>query len=400
MRSRLPLPAVLCLFLCIISPAQEHLTLSAEGTYSYLPPNIDKFYRMLLETGSCATWSIQAGYNTLSSDADPYAEAYNYPTMGFGLTWSEFNLLKFKNNSHYNDTYAAYFFLERPIWKKRAVDIGYFFRFGVGYTPDHYDPYTNPANLFLGSHVMAYAAAGGQFRFHPTEHLELDANLYFYHYSNGKFCMPNGGWNTADIGLAVKYNVGSQERRQVCAHTIPCDYPRGLHWDICAIGGSKIFDVEWQAKNRHVDDVSLKQTSFTRIWRHGISADATWRYSMLCSSGLSLDVYHSTGMDVLRECDALTYGQEKVDETKYSPYTVDIGAMHEFFYKNISATCTVGLHLHNHYGIYEDTGLLYQKLGFRVYFPNLGGLFFGWCVKAYVFSKADCLEASIGIRLR
>lgn len=336
------------------------------------------------------------GYNT-SPKNNVFAEAYNFPKMGFGFAMLDNNCLSYNNNSHLSNFYTIYGFFERPFVRTPKFKFGWMLRHGVGFTRDLYDPFSNPTNYF-GTHALLYISVGLQMKWRIAPKWELGLDTYFFHHSNGKTSMPNSGMDELSVGAHVTYDLvepytGPKTRLK------PRDFDKGFKWDIAFLCGVKAFEGEWMAKNEIVADPAQKAKNFTHIFRRGLTVDALYRYSLKCATGIGIDFLYTPKTDYLRECDILYYGQEEIDKYKYSPVALSIGAVHEMYYSNFALTVGLGGYLYRHVGPSETLSQFYQTVGFRYYFPSLANTFVGLHARAAYFTRVDYLEFIIGIRI-
>jgi Lipid A 3-O-deacylase (PagL) len=76
---------------------------------------------------------------------------------------------------------------------------------GVAWATKTYDPFTNPENNALSSHLNGTTQLGIGRHFNVGERQKLSVGVHFAHYSNGGISMPNFGINF--IGLRASYEV-------------------------------------------------------------------------------------------------------------------------------------------------------------------------------------------------
>ena len=161
-------------------------------------------------------------------------------------------------------------------------------------------------------------------------------------------------------------------------------------------GGVHSCDAEWIAYNRMVERPEDKQSTFAHYPKLTLVADMLYRYSEKHATGIGLDLTCSTNMRQLEAAERIIYGDQQVNEGPgYSPLSVGVGIVQEFFWKNLAGYLSVGVYPYLHRGITENYGLYYQKAGARYYFPDWHNTFVGLAIKANDF-VAEFFEFSIG----
>ncbi len=329
------------------------------------------------------------------------AEALNYPVYGIGVGWEKFSSMGFNyKDSRLSDMFNLFGFFEGSIYKTPMFSFGLTLRLGVGLTFDIYDKDTNPNNVHFGGPLSLYVCGGPQIKFRPTKQLELAANAFIWHHSNGHTWTPNIGINQRGIGLSARYSLEEPYTRNVKKGTHLHDFKSGFKWDIFTHVGMHSYKSEWFAYNQFVPDKELKQPDFANWSRVGIGASVQHRYCLLCSTGIEVDMTYMWGMKRLEQSDRVLFGDKAVDNSKgYCPVMVTAGAVHEFYYGNVSAYLGIGAYVLHKVGIYEDSTWMYEKIGMRFYVPNWNNIFLGWNILARNFTEADHFEFQLGIRL-
>lgn len=393
------------LFFCLFFlglPAQEKDTLRLQSPFVHtlggqaacFPLGGDKLDR-LLATRWHSYWSYEFAYQTSPERDSAYSESYGYPLVGVGFSYLNNRSLRYLNNSHFSDFYSLYLHFERPFVRLSRFKLSYMLQFGGAYTKDLYNPFTNPYNYTVGNHLMVYVGTGLRMDFKISRHFSAGLQAQFFHHSNGKTAMPNGGMDEVSAGAFLRYSVAEQRFQRMNTGKERL-YKKGFQWDLFLIGGVKVFEAEWLARNETVDDPAQKRSRFQLNPRLGFSADVLYRYAFRNASGLCMDFLYTWGANDLRAWEDEIHVEH---DYPVSPISVGLGVMHELRYSNFSITVCAGVYLFNRLGWTENPTRFYQKLGVRYYFPKLGNTFVGWGVKAYQLSRADYMELSLGIRL-
>ena len=125
-----------------------------------------------------------------------------------------------------------------------------------------------------------------------------------------------------------------------------------------------------------------------------LSADAMYRYALKYATGIGIDVFYSSNMDEIRECDTVLYGEDAVANCEgYSPISLGLAVVQELYWRNLAGYTAVGTYLKN--GISGCQERIYQKAGLRYYFPQFGNTMIGFAIKAQNF-RAENFEFTVG----
>lgn len=332
-----------------------------------------------------------------------FAEALNYPVYGIGFGYEHTGMLKSNyTTSRLGDIFNLFGFFEGALYRNKIVTLGLTLRLGVGMTFDIYNRETNPENVHFGAPTSLYIAVGPQVKIRPTPQLELGANAFWWHHSNGHTWTPNTGINQRGIGLSARYSLeepytGKRSKNRIHKG----EFEKGFNYDVNFHAGMHAYKAEWFAFNKYVLDPEMKKVDFTSWSRLGVTADVAYRYSLLCSTGLEFDMTYMWGLDRLEAADRILYGDSAVNKSKgYNPVMLMTGIVHEFYYGNISAYIGAGVYLLHKVGIYEDSSPFYEKIGMRFYVPNWNNVYIGWNIHARNFTEADHFEFQLGVRFK
>ena len=342
---------------------------------------------------------LQMVHFTTPGNSDKYAEAYNFPTFGIGLTWSGHNTMSFKPGSHMDDMLSAYGFVERDFYHNPKFSVGYDRRFGFGFTTAKYDPVSNPANTAIGSSVTFCIGAGVYLKWRPAPQLEIALRGAARHHSASRLCFPNYGLNEVGAEASVRYYVAEPYRKQT-THSMKKEFGRGMKYSILVGGGIHHCSSEWEAFHNAEPDPEKKVCSVTGWPKFFASFAATYRYALKFSSGVGLDAFWTTQkyMDRLRECDEILY-PDRVEGAKYCPFSLGLSLVQNFHYRNFSITGGVGVYLVKQYGVGEQLSRFYQRIGIKYEFRNLGGTFIQGTCKSHYFTRAEMLEIGFGVNI-
>lgn len=363
--------------------------------------NTDNLRSDFLAKNGHMGYTLQWAYNTRPGGKnDVFNEILNFPVFGIGVNYDAYSTMGFRNNSRVGNFVDLYGFMEASMYKNRWFSAGFLLNLGLSATNVVYDPLNNPGMINIGAPLTVFMAFGPQFKFRPAECLELALNTYWIHHSNGNAWMPNFGLNDLSVGVSARYNPGGAYTEQVKTLSIPHEFERKFSVDVYATTGFHSCKTEFKAYNQMVKNPRLKKNDFVSHPRAGIGVDVTYRYSLMCASGLVADGVYNWGTDELEECDRIIYGDKEVAESKgYSPFNMSLGLFHEFYYRNMSVFCAVCGYVFRKVGIYEDKTRFFQRAGMRFYVPRLSNMFLGCCIRATKFNNADYFEFQMGIKI-
>jgi len=331
------------------------------------------------------------------------AELLNYPVYGFGLGYEKFSSMGFNyDDSRLSDMFNIFGFFEGYFYKNNWFSVGLALRIGLGITFDIYDINNNPNNVHFGAPTSLFVGGGPTFRFRPTQQLELGVNTFIWHHSNGHTWEPNTGINQRGINILAKYSLEQPYSKQRRERIHKGEFKdKGFLIDIFGHNGTHAYKAEYFAFNAMVRDYEKKKTDFTSWQRLGVAAACSYRYGLLCSTGLEVDLTYMWGLDHLEAADRVLYGDAQVDASRgYTPLMITGGFVQEFYYGNVSAYIGGGFYLLHNVGIYEDSSRMYQKIGMRFYIPKWNNIFLGWNMLARNFTEADHFELQLGVRIK
>lgn len=371
------------------------------GTNYAFVTNTDNLRSDFLAKNGHMGYTLQWAYNTRPGGKnDVFNEILNFPVFGIGVNYDAYSTMGFTNNSRVGNFVDLYGFMEASMYKNRWFSAGFLLNLGLSATNVVYDPVNNPGMINIGAPLTVFMAFGPQLKFRPAECLELALNTYWIHHSNGNAWMPNFGLNDLSVGVSARYNPGGAYTEQVRSLSIPHEFERKFSVDVYATTGFHSCKTEFKAYNQMVKNPGLKKNDFVSHPRAGIGVDVTYRYSLMCASGLVADGVYNWGIDELEKCDRIIYGDKEVAESKgYSPFNMSLGLFHEFYYRNMSVFCAVCGYVFRKVGIYEDKTRFFQRAGMRFYMPRLSNMFLGCCIRATKFNNADYFEFQMGIKI-
>ena len=113
--------------------------------------------------------------------------------------------------------------------------------FGLGYLTETYDPYKNPENRAIGSHLNGYVQFGVGYDYLITNQISMGMNLALSHFSNASWKFPNLGINLPSAGIHIKYQYQTHKKLN------PVKLPKlviGHHQTVSFRMGHKEFDFD------------------------------------------------------------------------------------------------------------------------------------------------------------
>lgn len=372
---------------------------SFSGGADYLIPANDELKGML-GSSFFPSWDVRAGYGINPADAGSYTIDYNFPTIGFGIGYSNLHALKYTGTSHLNNILDIYSFVERDIVKTRKFSFGYEIQFGLGLSNNKYDPCNNPLNEIINSKVTFDIGGSPFLKWRPVSQFELSANLRFKHHSFGKLTYPNSGINEVVASVSAKYYLESPYEGKAPAIT-ENDFEKGFKFEILAGGGVNRCVEEWDVYNKMEPDPGRKVSTINAFPKYFLSFISTWRYARKFSSGLGLDLFCSSKdwITSLKDCETVLIGPDAVNNHKYSPFSCGISAIQNFHYRNFAIWGCVGIYLFNRVGASQAPRHSYQRIGIKYSFPKISDLTLSMCCKTHFFSQAEMMEFGIGFKI-
>lgn len=374
-------------------------SLAASGGASYLLHTSDELKQMM-DSHVYPVFDFRAGYTTSPVNGGLYGSEYNYPTAGFGFTYSNLNGIAYKGSSHLNDVFDLYAFFNRDIIRRQRYAFGYELLFGLGISDNKYDPVDNALNECINSSVIFDIGAGPYVRFRVSPHVELDASLKFRHHSFGKLTYPNSGINEC-VGLitARYYLEDAVDIRDTASRRD--NFRKGLSYEFSAGGGVERCDKEWDVYNLMEPDPGRKVTTINAYPKYFFSFQTAYRYAPKFSTGVGIDMFYSSRDCIrsLERCERVLYGDDEADNARYNQFSCGLSIVQNFHFGNFAVWGLVGAYLYNHSGVSNSSRVFYQKIGIKHTFAKAGGLTLSMCCKAHHFSKAEMMEFGVAFKI-
>ena len=346
------------------------------------------------------TYDVEVGFQTMPSDSCVYVRSYGYPILSVGISVSSLSDFVMDGDSFLPDIYSVYGAFERTHIRKERFSFGHLLNLGITTNPGVYDPVNNPGNTFLSSPVMCYFGGGFFTKWQIGRHWEAGAEVMYRHYSNGMLSVPNGGMDVVGAGVFARYRMeeySAADFRETSPK--PSFKDKGMIYHISFSGGVHSCRSEFKVYNEMVDDPTLKQIKFKRHPRFCLSADAMYRYALKYATGIGIDLFYSSNMEEIKECDRILYGDNTVTANDYMPISVGIAIVQELYWRNLAGYIALGAYPYLRNGVSGCQSRHYEKAGVRYYFPRLGDTFVGFAIKAHNF-RAENFEFTVGKKIK
>ena len=349
------------------------------------------------------SYTLEWDFVTRGADGS-FSAAYNHPVFGLGFTYSDLSKVKFTSpGGRYEDMLAVYARASRELLRRGTLFAGYDLSLGLSYSGAYFDPLTNSDNWFIGAPVLIYVDAGAHVGLQVGRRMDLLAEVAVRHHSSARTAYPNGGLNYWGGGVSARYHLSDRPSLPRTGSPRPridsSLYTKGWCFEIYAGGGVHACAAEWRAYTEILDAEGLSQVRLHRFPMGTLGFDALYRLGGRIALGASATAFYCSNMETLRWADGIIYGESEAERSSYAPFSFGIGAVQEFFYKNVALYIQEGFYLYRKAGIHGDHGRIYERAGLRFYPEWMGPFFFGMSIKAHLF-KADYLDFNVGVRLK
>ena len=350
------------------------------------------------------SFKVEWDHMTGPGDEGGFAQAYNFPVFGIGLSYNTLSDVVFRSkNGRYADMLTLYGIISRDLVRTRHLGFGYDISLGLSYSGEYYNALTNRSNWFFSSPVLLYAAGGGHLDWAVTRRLSLEADINVRHNSSARLAYPNGGLNYWGGGMSAIYSFGGV--RPPSGHVFKTQriredlFRKGWNFEIYAGGGVHACAAEWLAFSRSESRETVAATSLRKWPMASLSADAIYRAGGRFGLGFTADGFWNSNIERLKWADRILYDEERIEASKgYSPLSFGIGLVQEIFYRDFALYVQEGWYLVRKMGVHAEHGHIYERAGIRYYPPRLDPVFISVCIKAHRF-KADYLDFTVGIKL-
>ncbi|MFH1118999.1 MAG: acyloxyacyl hydrolase [Bacteroidota bacterium] len=136
---------------------------------------------------------------------------YNYPVTGITY-WNAW----LGNSRDLGQAHAVFPFISFPWIKSDKSELNFRLGAGLAYLTKRFDRLENYKYTAIGSHLNAAINLMVEYRWKPSQHLQLSAGIQLMHFSNGSVKTPNFGLNIPAVsgGVAFRLNKENQYIRR------------------------------------------------------------------------------------------------------------------------------------------------------------------------------------------
>jgi hypothetical protein len=380
------------LFCCLFTHAQidkQNIVLDARWFRGDLKKP-DAHTQAILETGTVQNYELRIGRRDL--DSSYFAISSRHPIFGLGFSVVDFSRARMIDEPRtLGNLYSLYGYIDRTLFQFKPVSFGYSFEAGLAYNTDVYDSITALNKIFSSSPIMVYIGLGLHLKYRLSDHWEIGTLVGAKHYSNGKFGIWNKGMNILGGEASLRYYFSPLPENH--PRTYSSDFKRHFYWNVFAGGGGSTY-----LEDLRLDNYVASNKKYPVYTKYFISMDAMYRWSFRYACGLGMDFFYVPSMQSFKQIDERRFGREVFADIKYSAFSTGIAFNQELYYKNLAVTASLGYYLYRELGRRIEESPIYQRFGFRYYFPRMHNLFLGASIKAHRFNKAEYFEFSIGKR--
>ena len=396
--------------------AEENDSLSIEKMgieFRYIPAQtltLDKEPRIWTKTKDTHSWAAQIN---VTPTKNAYAHDYNYPTFSFGLRyhlnhgttmhrddpWGEAQPVNY--TSKLGNFLTLYGTFNRPLYRSKHWQWGYYLGTGIAYTSLKYNQKNNIDNEYIGSHLNIYFNAGLYGQVKIAKEWSVKGGLDFAHHSNGAMARPNKGANYLGPFVGLVYEP-QQATSPIAKRNTEATKPFQKYWFTeftLGLGGKTLLEEWLQTQfNTPQGQPDYRKEHFTYYGAYSFHTHLLYRYARRWASGVGVGLFYGEYAHRIARMDK----ENGHTDEKHSPWSASIEARHEVYYGNVSVRLTLGYYLYRHIGYSANHGLEYpyhEQVGVFYSFPKLKGLTLGFSVNAHA-TKADFTELQLSIPVR
>lgn len=153
----------------------------------------------------------------LTTGAAPWHRWYKYPKVGLALVYYDYH------SPALGRSYAASVYLSKALVRTARHDLSFRLGTGLAYFTQHYNPDTNPENVYIGAPLNATLQMRLEYDVAISEHLGMLLALALNHYSNGATAYPNFGLNLPTLLVGINYYQARRAPRASGPDPMPAD---------------------------------------------------------------------------------------------------------------------------------------------------------------------------------
>lgn len=398
----------------VTAEVNDSLSIAKMGIeFRYIPAQtltLDKEPRIWTKTKDTHSWAAQIN---VTPTKNAYAHDYNYPTFSFGLRyhlnhgttmhrddpWGEAQPVNY--TSKLGNFLTLYGTFNRPLYRSKHWQWGYYLGTGIAYTSLKYNQKNNIDNEYIGSHLNIYFNAGLYGQVKIAKEWSVKGGLDFAHHSNGAMARPNKGANYFGPFVGLVYEP-QQATSPIAKRNTEATQPFQKYWFTeftLGLGGKTLLEEWLQTQfNTPQGQPNYRKEHFTYYGAYSFHTHLLYRYARRWASGVGVGLFYGEYAHRIARMDK----ENGHTDEKHSPWSASIEARHEVYYGNISVRLTLGYYLYRHMGYSANHGLEYpyhEQVGVFYSFPKLKGLTLGFSVNAHA-TKADFTELQLSIPVR
>jgi len=347
----------------------------------------DAHLRSVLQKGTVGVYDFRIGF--VDADSSCFSVGSRHPVFGVGFAAVDYSrALMIDEPRSLGNIYSLYGYIDRTLFQFKSIGFGYDLESGVAYNTDPYDSVRSPNKIMSSSAFMIYVGLGLKLKHRLSEHWEIGVSAGAKHYSNGKYGIWNKGMNNlgGDVSLRYYFSPPVKDRPRT-----PSPFERYFYWHLFAGGGLQTY-----LEDLILDNFKARNKKYPVYGKYFISGDVLVRLSRRYGCGLGLDLFYVPSLGSFKKLDEYQHGKEVVAGLRYEHFSAGIAINQELYYKRFAITASLGYYLYRKLGLRENENSLYQRFGYRYYFPRLHHLFVGYSIKAHYFHDAEYFEFSIG----
>lgn len=385
-------------------PMTKRWGIGGNAGAAYLIP-MDDECRAIMHNYGTYLFDLHADVKTTATERNPYDAAFGYPTWRAGILLADYSHIRLWRSTPRLDyvsrmgvVAAVYGGFLRDLYRSPKWRVGYKFENGLGIASRPYRRSGNADNEVIGSRWNVFLNIGFYAKFLISPQFEAALGLDYLHFSNSALDRPNKGANNAGLTAGLTYYPEPQQPNRRVTRSHEAYKERRFYVEASAGWVGKTLQDDW-VFHYWIDaqDAPKYRTSHFTI-HHAVTALVApmYRYSRRYASGIGLDYTYAAYASRLSRLDKA----RGATGYTYSRHVLGVTLRHEVFYRHLSLAMGLGVYIHRKMGYTADVDEkpYYETIGLRYNIPRTGDrLFLGYNVKAH-FTKADCMQVSVGWR--
>ncbi|WP_029035131.1 acyloxyacyl hydrolase [Salinimicrobium terrae] len=219
---------LLLLFLCLSIRGfsqEKHYTVEANYFYGSIWEHNPNISHLITEHPH----GMLLHFNRKTYGDQPWERRYNYPNVGFSLSYQDFK------NEHLGENFGAYAHLGFYILNRHLLlKVGQ----GLAVTTNPYHPDDNYRNNAYGSRLLSSTIFTGNFQFENLiGGVGFQTGLSLIHYSNADFKSPNSSTNTIAWSAGLNYDFNHASQREFIEKEPKMPFSAPIRYNLVLRGG-------------------------------------------------------------------------------------------------------------------------------------------------------------------